>query len=226
VNKDLDSFVYSASHDLRAPLLSMLGLLDVINRHVHVDAQTAGYLGMMRGVILRLDDTIKDILSYSKNSRIEVVNTPIQLKPMVDSVFQGVRNFLTRDIRLEFDIVGDYEFYSDEVRMKSLLNNLISNAIKYSRECDEGSRVIVSANISKDQCTLVVEDNGEGIPYDKQTKVFDMFYRASKNSQGSGLGLYICLEIVKKLGGHIALQSEPGQGTKFTLTLPNHTPQE
>lgn len=222
LNKDLDSFVYSASHDLRAPLLSMLGLLDVINRQSHIDPQTAGYMGMMRGVILRLDDTIKDILSYSKNSRIEVVNKPIQLKPLVESIFQGVRNFLTRDIRLEVDIQGDSEFWSDEVRMKSLLNNLISNAIKYSRESTEGSWVRVNAHVGRDSCTLSVEDNGEGIPIDKQAKVFDMFYRASKNSQGSGLGLYICSEILKKLDGKIELESIPGQGTKFTLTLPNH----
>ena len=93
---------------------------------------------------------------------------------------------------------------------------------------DERRRVLqTELRQAKEILAQVKEElNKEGIPYDKQTKVFDMFYRASKNSQGSGLGLYICLEIVKKLGGHIALQSEPGQGTKFTLTLPNHTPQE
>ena len=223
VNKDLDSFVYSASHDLRAPLLSILGLLDVINRQVQTDEKIAGYLSMIRGVILRLDDTIKDILSYSKNSRVEITSSPIDLKAMIDTIFQGMRHFLPREIRMDIAIQGDCGLHTDEVRIRSLLNNLISNAIKYSRESDAGSWIKINALIEPASFTLTITDNGEGIPADRQAKVFDMFYRASKNSQGSGLGLYICAEIIKKLEGQISLISSPGQGTTFSITLPNHS---
>ena len=108
----------------------------------------------------------------------------------------------------------------DELRMKMILVNLLNNAIKYRDQDKMESSVMISLEESKDSWTLSVEDNGLGIAKDHQSRISDMFYRASENSDGSGLGLFIVREAVERLDGEINLKSTVGQGTAFTMRFP------
>ncbi|HZG01667.1 MAG TPA: HAMP domain-containing sensor histidine kinase, partial [Chitinophagales bacterium] len=112
-------------------------------------------------------------------------------------------------------------FSSDPGRISVLLNNLISNAIRYQNPNVDKPYVDIAVETTADAAFIVVKDNGIGIDKAQQSKVFDMFYRVSQNSVGSGLGLYIVKETVEKLQGKIDLKSEPGTGTAFTIVLPN-----
>ena len=112
---------------------------------------------------------------------------------------------------------------SDRLRVHSLLRNLISNAIKFSVDRAEGSTIKISGSVNNDVCQLRVADNGEGIPEEFNDHVFDMFFRGTTTSYGSGLGLYICHEIMRKLGGSIRFESESKKGTTFIIEFPNNT---
>ena len=221
INGELDSFVYSISHDLRSPVLALMGLLDIINESRDFGSENQEHLSLMRRTILRLDDTIREILYYSRNARTDIDYTEINLLNFVNQSFESVQNYVNYKIKLETSIIADCAFYSDENRIITLLNNLIANAIKYSRENDGNAFIKFSARIDHNNCVISIEDNGEGIPYDHQKSVFQIFHRASSTASGSGLGLFICSEIINKLNGKITLESTPLQGTKFIITLPN-----
>jgi signal transduction histidine kinase len=219
-NSELDRFVYSASHDLRAPLLSILGIVN-ISRYENPSPKVADYLTLIDSQVLKLDRFIKDIINYSHNARTEVVEQPVDF----DHVLEGVRENLSfmegaEKIKWEKEIDGEFEWRTDKYRIGTVLNNLLSNAIKYhnySRD-DRWIKIVVRKDCSA--CCITIRDNGVGIPPEHHNKVFDMFYRAHDHSNGSGLGLYIVKEIVAKMNGTIQLQSQPGHGSTFTITLP------
>jgi signal transduction histidine kinase len=219
-NSELDRFVYSASHDLRAPLLSILGIVNV-SRYENPSQKVADYLTMIDSQVLKLDRFIKDIINYSHNARTEVVEQPVDFV----HVLEGVRENLSfmegaEKIKWEKEIDEEFQWKTDRYRIGTVLNNLLSNAIKYhnySRD-DRWIKIAVRKNCSS--CCITIRDNGVGISPEHHNKVFDMFYRAHDHSTGSGLGLYIVKEIVTKMNGTIQLQSQPGQGSTFTITLP------
>ena len=119
-------------------------------------------------------------------------------------------------MRIEVDTILE----TDKGRLGVILNNLVDNAIKYHRHANPGKYVAVQTEDLGEKILIKVIDNGQGIPIDAQPKIFDMFFRASENSKGSGLGLYIVKDMVERLGGSIKLESEKGEGTTFTLKFP------
>lgn len=221
LNSELDRFVYSTSHDLRAPLLSVLGLIDLIENTLKSEESSEFYFSLMKKSIHQMDATIKNILDYSRNARLEIKPQHIQaektIRNYIDSIF-----YLEKAKTMEFimEVNEDIPFYSDSLRFSTLISNLITNAVKYSRE-EVASFVKVSFHTYPSEAILCVEDNGEGIPEDKLDKIFDMFFRNSVKSSGSGLGLYICKEIVDKMGGELKVSSVHKKGSKFEIRLPN-----
>ena len=222
LNEELDSFVYSITHDLRTPVLALLGLIDVLDEKVESGSGNQDYFVLMRKSVNRLDDTIREILNYYRNARTEIVNTEINLIENVKASFDAVKYFVKYKIRLETTIQADCPFYSDKKRILPILNNLISNAVKYSCENDGNAFVKFSAKIDHNSCLFTIEDNGEGISFEQQGLVFKIFHRASNSAPGSGLGLFICSELVKKLGGEISLVSNAHKGISVTVKLPNN----
>ncbi|OYU96457.1 MAG: hypothetical protein CFE21_08680 [Bacteroidetes bacterium B1(2017)] len=222
LNGELDSLVYSITHDLRTPVVALMGLLDIVYESAEFVGENQEYLSLMRKSIFRLDDTIREILNYSRNARTDIIYKEIDLLQYVNQTFESVQFYVDYKIKLETSIQADCAFYSDEGRIATLLNNLISNAVKYSRENDGHAFIKFSAKIDSSTCIITIEDNGEGIPYNHQENVFKIFHRASNTTTGSGLGLFICSEIIAKLKGKISLESIPLQGTKFTIMIPNN----
>ncbi len=220
VNRELDKLVYSTSHDLRAPLVSVMGLISIARIESEPEERNR-YFDLMITSLNRLDDFIKDIMGYSRNSRAEIRHEPINFRQLIGEAFNSLR-YGERYERIEkrIEIVGDGVCYSDPTRIQIILNNLISNACRYSDLEKENPYVAIRVTLGESNTQVEVSDNGIGIEPRYMGKIFEMFYRASNNSEGSGIGLYIVREAITKLKGIINVQSEPGIGTSFHMEIP------
>lgn len=220
INTELDRFVYHASHDLKAPLQSIRGLIDIASRSQD-PAEMKSLLYMMQGRVDRLSQFIADITSYSKNSRVALMLSKVDLKSSVAEVIDSLK-FAdeANDIRIEFDVSEKLTLIIDSARLSVVLSNLISNAIKYHDAAKADRYVKVTAALEGHACHLKVSDNGRGIATEHLPRIFDMFYRASEDARGSGLGLYIVKETVEKMNGKIECNSKLGEGTTFVVSFP------
>ncbi|MEQ8245897.1 MASE1 domain-containing protein [Fulvivirga sp.] len=218
-NVELDNFVYSVSHDLRAPIASVLGIINLAKRDEDRNMKDA-YLDMINKSALQQDNFIKEILDQSRNSRLEVKREEISFKSIIDETFNQLKHATSDGEKVEksINIKQDQPFYCDAWRIKVILNNVFSNAIRYRNGRDPVIKVNVS--IKDHAAKLVIEDNGRGISKEHIDKVYDMFYRATDDGAGSGLGLYIVKETVDKLKGKINIESEEGKGTKVSFEIP------
>ncbi|MCI0751327.1 MAG: ATP-binding protein [Flammeovirgaceae bacterium] len=219
-HEELDRFVYSASHDLSAPLKSVMGLINV-SRMEKSPEKYSEYLDKMETSIQKLDHFIHEILDYSRNSRLEVNLEVINLPKLTDEIIDNFK-FMENVNQIEFDTNGLEvpEITGDRTRTKIILNNLLSNAIKYQRFNNNHTPVVrVRSELNHEYVLIHVEDNGHGIQEDAIGKIFKMFYRGTSISNGSGLGLYIAKEAVEKLDGKIEVKTEYGKGSVFTVYL-------
>lgn len=222
-NSELDRFVYSTSHDLRAPLKSMLGLIFITKESIEKEDVVLGKrLTMLEESVLKLDDFIEDILNYSRNARIESDANEIDFEKMIQHI-KGSYKFIDglKDLDLRVNLNSSERFISDAGRISIIFNNIISNAIKYRDSLKKISFLNISINCCENKAIIVIEDNGIGILEKEKEKVFEMFYRATTVSTGSGLGLYIVKETIGRLGGEIEVESELEKGTKITIEIPN-----
>jgi PAS domain S-box-containing protein len=220
INKELDQFVYSVSHDLRSPLMSIKGLVSIMESSFNNELLLKQYLNLIEKSVGRLDETILEILDYSKNSRIDIKYEAFDIHDLVMDIFQDNSHLADVKVDFQLNIKGSSVVNSDKMRISTLLKNFISNAVKYRNKSLTNPLVSVEIENAKDQLCIKVMDNGEGISEENQLKVFDMFYRASSSSSGTGLGLYICKEMIEKMGGQINLVSELKKGTTIHITLP------
>ncbi|WP_339919646.1 PAS domain S-box protein [uncultured Flavobacterium sp.] len=223
-NTELDRFVYSVSHDLRSPLTSILGLISFIEEESK-ETDTLEHVTMIRISINRLDEFIKNILSYSRNNRtgLEVDKIPLQ-KTIIDIVDSLHSMKEAKEIHFEIDIREHNPFYSDSLRFNTILVNLISNAIKYHKKEESGGYIKITGQSDPEKLVLTISDNGIGIAPAYHQKIFEMFFRLSGKTDGSGIGLYIVKDTVEILQGSIEIQSEEGTGTSFIITLKNLKP--
>ncbi|HHG86540.1 MAG TPA: HAMP domain-containing histidine kinase, partial [Bacteroidetes bacterium] len=220
-NFELDSFVYRASHDLKAPLNSIMGLINIVKEEKDVDL-ILSYIGMMDKSVEKLDAFIKQLTQFSQDARLKVVRQPILFNEMVESILEDLRYMEKADqIKIEVNVEQRGEFLSDPIRLGIVINNIISNAIKYQDMKKESAYLQISVIADHEQAVCKFVDNGLGIDPIHLEKVFDLFFRASVQATGSGLGLYITHNAVGKMGGKIKLVSNIGEGTTFSLQIPN-----
>ncbi len=221
VNQELDRFVYSTSHDLRAPLVSISGLIQVA-RLAKDEEEREQYFGLMEKSIKKLDGFIQDIIHYSRNSRTELRREAINFQQLLSNIEEELRyQDGSNPTELSIEEEGEGEFFSDPVRLGIIFSNLISNSIRYQDPNKPQNRVGIRIEHRPGEVQLALQDNGIGIAPEFQARVFDMFFRGTQRSQGSGIGLYIVQETVTKLQGEIDLASEPGVGTTFYLRFPS-----
>ena len=220
INGELDRFIYSTSHDLRAPLSSILGLINLADLS-NDPKEFKQYHSMMRERIGKLDDVLKEILDYSKNTKAEIIIQRVNLHSLIQQAIEDIQYSSGAErIKIDLEMPTDIEIYTDHMRLCIILNNLVSNAIKYSDHTKATPRVCIAARQIDNNVVISIEDNGEGIEIHHHEKIFSMFYRASTKSSGSGLGLYLVKEAIEKLGGTIQVISEKDKGSKFTVIMP------
>ena len=220
-NEELDRFVYRVSHDLKSPLNSMQGLLSIIENEKNKESREH-FFSLMNKSIIKLKDFIKEISELSRNARQQINAETISLYSFLQDLIES-QQFAeeAKDINFIIDVNQSKPFYSDKTRPSIVLNNLISNAIRYRKTYNDENQIKISAKVGEKQVKIEVYDNGQGIMKEHLGKIFDMFYRANQHISGTGLGLYIVKEIVDKLDGKISVSSESGVFTKFIIRLKN-----
>lgn len=220
-NFELDQLVYKTSHDLRSPLTSILGLVNIAKIDEDREHQ-AEYLGRIEKSILKLDEFVRSMLNYAKASRTEVKMEPFELKTLIENCINDLEyleNF--KQVKTTLTIDGKSEsFTSDPLRLKIIFSNIISNAYKYINPEADNSYLKITAVFKPTALVITFKDNGIGIHKSQIKKIFDMFYRATEKSEGSGLGMYIVKQSVNKLGGEISVESKVNVGTTFKIVLP------
>ncbi|MEO8760120.1 MAG: hybrid sensor histidine kinase/response regulator [Bacteroidia bacterium] len=220
VNDELNKFVYSVSHDLRSPLMSILGLVQ-LSKKEQQSKVTENYFDNIKNCVVKLDTFVVNIIDYYKNSHAEKRNDDIDFKELISHVFDSLKN-LDSNVILESDIDQVENFKSDMFRLEVILKNLISNAIKYQNSNNKTPKVNIKVTSTKQEVTIVVSDNGIGIAADYIKNIFNLFFRigSSSRKEGSGIGLYIVKEAVEKIGATITVQSQPLLGTSFKIVIP------
>lgn len=217
-NKELDYFVYSVSHDLRAPLSSILGLTSIYPMS-KTQGEKDEIVKMISDRANVLDDFIREVLDYSRNSRLDLKLQPVLLWQLVDELLAGLAHMEGyRSINIRMEIPSDLTVVTDPERLKVILSNLLTNAIHYSDK-GKASYILIRAFRGEKEWTMEVEDNGIGIRSEHLPKIFDMFYKAHDTSKGSGLGLYIANEASHRLKGRLEVSSVYAQGTTFRLVV-------
>jgi signal transduction histidine kinase len=218
-NTELDNFVYSVSHDLRAPIASVLGLINLARKD-NDPAMKNEYLNRINHSAMQQDSFICEILDQSRNARLDVKKEEVFFESLIEETFNQLKFATSTASSLEkiVSVNQTQAFHSDRWRLKVVLNNIISNAIRYRNGRVPVIRVNVA--IDKHKALIEVEDNGRGIGREHLGRVYDMFYRATDDGAGSGLGLYIVKETLDKLQGHIRIESEIGKGTLVRLEIP------
>jgi signal transduction histidine kinase len=218
-NTELDNFVYSVSHDLRAPIASVLGLINLARKDKNKGMKDV-YLDMIHKSAVRQDDFIKEILDQSRNSRLEVKCDDIAFEQIIEETFAHLSHATSPEqpVYKEVNVSQDSPFHSDRWRIKVILNNLISNAIRYRNGKDPV--ITVDVKVGEHSALMSIRDNGKGISSEHLPNVYKMFYRGTDDGAGSGLGLYIVKEAVDKLRGSVSIESEVGKGTLVTLEIP------
>lgn len=219
-NAELDRFVYSTSHDLRAPLTSVMGLITITERAENKE-DVKKYLTMIKDRVHSLDRFIKDITDYSRNNRLEIRREQVKLVDLAQEVWESLKYQPEAErINFQIEIADDVYIESDKARLQVVISNLISNAVRYHDVRKPEQYIRLQYQVNGHVISIKVEDNGQGISPEFHSKVFEMFFRANEQSKGSGLGLYIVKEALVKLSGSIQLESVPGLGTTFTVRLP------
>jgi signal transduction histidine kinase len=221
INTELDLFAYRVSHDLRGPIASIRGLIEIV-KAAKSQEEKDFCLEKISSSTIKLDGFIQDILDLSRNSRTEVEVVSVDVCSMVSEVTEGLR-YMDHDQRVDFVLnCSKPVIQTDPLRLKIILTNLIANAFKYQDVHKERSTIAVSCSKEGEKLVVSVKDNGIGIHDEYRDKIFEMFFRGTDKSVGTGLGLYVVKEIVEKLKGSIDVKASLGQGSEFIVTLPEN----
>ena len=220
-NRELDQFVYKTAHDLRAPLTNLIGLIGLMRAEDNKELLNS-YFDLQEKSIEKLDKFIKQITTHTKNARLEVLAQEINIKSLINDVLKE-HYFVENSDKISkiVNVPKDFIFTSDLERLRGILNNLISNAIKFCDLKKDNPNIEITVSAINSKIHICVKDNGVGIATDQKAKVFDMFHRAHKSADGSGLGLYIVKESLNRLNGQVILNSNEGEFTQIDLFLPD-----
>lgn len=218
---ELDKFSYSVTHDMRGPLLSILGAIEAA-QHMDTISEIREMLMLMKDSVRNLDDFIQSIHDYYNLNRGELEIKEIDFNEMVNEQTK-IFNFtyLVSDVKFNTTINQKETFRGDELSIKLILNNLLSNAFKYQRKENKEKLVDLTILVENGMAVIEVADNGVGIAENFLGDIFNMFFRASSHEVGSGFGLYNVKAAVTKLNGKITVDSEINKGTRFKVTIQN-----
>ncbi len=226
INGDLDNFIYTASHDLKAPIANLEGLLTLLDPKIkaNLTEREQDLLEMMHQSIRRFKKTIKDLTDIAQMQKEleEETAEKVFFIPLLQDVQADISNLIEETGTQVFTQLEVEEFGYNRKNLHSVLHNLITNAIKY-RLPERTPEINISTRRLGDFVVLRVSDNGQGIPEKQQEKIFSLFKRLHKDVEGSGMGLYIVKRIIENSGGRIEVASTVGKGSVFTLYLRDQT---
>lgn len=219
-NQELNTIIYKASHDLRAPLTSNMGLVNLAVMETK-EENMLEYLRLIMKSNDRLEIILKDLfqLTRIRNDKTEPVR--IDFNTLIEEIIEEMKyieGFETTKLKLQIDDIKN--FSCDMLIIRSVIQNIVENAIKYRNLSKQYNSIIIKVLDRGDSIQLVVEDNGTGIIQNEVEKIFNMFHRSQERIRGTGLGLYIVKTSLDKIGGKISVKTEIGKGSIFTVILP------
>lgn len=219
-----DEFITMASHELKTPLTSIKGYMQMVERSFDRDLKEEAkkYLDRTRQQLEKLNILIDDLLDTSKiaSGKLDFRNGVYDADPIIDNAVDIIRQTYPSHAIIKTGL-ANAKIYGDQLRIEQVILNYLTNAIKYSPNSSE--ILFDVSRLSDDEVLINITDSGIGIPKDKQADLFSKFYRVEESSnrfQGLGMGLYICAEIIKRHHGRYGVDSEPGRGSSFYFTLP------
>jgi len=218
-NAKLDAFVYKASHDIKGPLKSVIGLTKTGSKLV-TDPVSLEFFDHILKSTTKLDNLVGDLLKLTKAQQAQLQKSEVQVLQIIQdglASFENLESF--KDLKIEVDVEPKLIHSTDEQLLYSIVQNFIENGIKYRDVSKPVANLFIRARKREERLELEFEDNGMGIDPIHHPKIFDMFYKINPDSEGTGLGLHIVKVNVEKLGGKVNLESAPGKGTTFTILI-------
>jgi PAS domain S-box-containing protein len=221
VNKELETFIYRASHDLRGPLSSIIGLTNVSKAEIK-DPSALKYILMIEASAQKLDSTLISLVQSMTLRDMEVKKEEVDFDELIQGILSQLK-FHEGYSKMDFIIENTYgkKYLSNKLVLGSVFQNLIQNAIKYQNYHNGQAYLKIRISKKDSNVEIVFDDNGIGIDEHLQNKIFDMYFRGTASVSGSGLGLYIVKIGIEKLKGSIQFKSSKGTGTRFTILLPD-----
>jgi signal transduction histidine kinase len=218
---ELDKFAYSVSHDLRGPLTGILGAIDV-GKEMSDLKELKELLALMEKSVFKLEDYISSMHDYYSSRRGELKIVDIDFNHVAEELKDVYRIYTTTNkICFEATVRQPEPFRSDELVIKMILNNLVTNAIKYQKKNFDNKKIDLNISVYDGLATILISDTGIGIPESHFDEIFNLFSRATSHRAGSGIGLYNVKGGLLKLGGSIDVNSVLGEGTVFKLIIPS-----
>jgi PAS domain S-box-containing protein len=219
-NEELNTFIYRVSHDIKGPLASIIGLLNLAKDEIEDPDSIKHYVNLIEMSAYRLDTIIGDFLEIGKLTQSQIRASNIDFKEFISEILESLKyaeNFKNIDFRL--NINQHRAFKTKKVLLKAVLQNLIENAIKYSRK-DVDSYIQIDVKDGDHKMVIEISANGIGIEKNMVDHVFKMFYKGEHANSGSGLGLYIVKTSIDSLKGTINVKSTKNIGSSFTIEIP------
>lgn len=219
-NQQLDQVIYKTTHDLKAPLMSAMGLVRLAESAP--DQEKGRYIELIKKSLFRLDGFIDEMNNFFRNDKLAIQREQIDMEKLLKEELANLQTLHQNgQVDIGFTIEGKSLLFSDNIRLRTIIGNILSNAIKYRDPLKTNPFIRINVLITEEFCEIRFVDNGIGIEEEFQDKIFDLFFRATDQSQGTGLGLFIVKDTIEKLKGRITVNSVPNKGTTFTISLPN-----
>ena len=221
VNDELDNFIYKTSHDIRGPLASLKGMVNLAIMDVK-DDKALGYLSKLDLTAEKLNMVLTRLLIVNRINHTELKPEVVHFEPIIQEILTlEIKKGVPSKILIEYDVAPDLHLVSDKEMVRLILENLIDNAVKFYNESERvNSFVKISVGAEAGRVTARVMDNGVGIAQMDREKIFQMFVRASERSETGGIGLYLAKLATEKLGGDITLISTDEKYTEFIVRFP------
>lgn len=216
----LDQFIYKTTHDLRSPIHSAMGLLNLLEKAP--EEERGMYLEMTRNTLIKLESLIEEVNHFYRVDKMAVKREEINLRNLLEGEIAVLKNHPKGGkIQFELNYLEATVLFSDLLRIRTIVSNLLSNAVKYSDANKAVPFIRIDASINYESLTLTITDNGIGIAEENLGHIYEIFYRATTEGSGSGLGLHIVKDTITRLKGKIEVKSKLGEGTQFKVSLPN-----
>lgn len=221
LHSEMNQFVYSLSHELRGPLMSISGVSKLAKLELK-DPESWEYFDMIDSSIGKLDDYIYKMLDFYRSTKIDNKVSQIDFKDIVEQQLNAYKEKFDIDhIQIDIQINQEFAFFSDDSKIRVILNNLFSNSVQFQNSGQSENKISLRIEVAESSASITLADNGIGIEEKYHPDVFNLFTRATQKNVGTGLGLYMVKEAVEQMGGKIDLESVFGEGATFKVTLPN-----
>jgi signal transduction histidine kinase len=221
-NRELDSFFYRVSHDLKGPITSIIGLDHLVRERIR-DKESLEYFDVYKKQVFRINNILDELMKLSRVDHDESKKVILDFDRMLHDCFKSLEfldNF--EHVTLKINVDDKVSFESEWGVINSILQNMVENSIKYADIKKASPEIVFSVFYEKDKLIIRCEDNGLGMDANTRDQIFDMFYKANHNIDGSGMGMYILSRAVERLKGEVLVESELGKFTAFTISLPRY----